>query len=244
MNPVNHAPRPTVAPAHEADRDREKSTVVPAARGGSAVASACAWTGGRPCGRGRRGPCNGGSPCSGHELRRRRHTPAAEAAPGAAKAAPEAAAKHRRGRGRHLQQEGADTCMTCHDDAHVMACSRPGTAIQTMHAAPSARASCSARPATVPEESTPKMKKGEPRPPMIRRPRLRRAGRCAERRVPQLPREIDERQLASGSARRQQGVLRVLPRTACGQRSGQGARTQADVYYTCHVDKRMAFLKP
>ena len=122
-------------------------------------------------------------------------------------------------------KKGADTCLTCHDDAHVMAIfqtpSRPAArCAQPLRQGPAAVRGLP-RSGRQPHEEDEEGRDPPADDPI--RPRFRRAGFRAERRVPCLPREIHERQLARRSARCEQRLLRGMPRPARDEGPGPGA---------------------
>ncbi len=177
--------------------------------------------------------------------------PAAESAPAtepapAAKAAAPAAAEQPAVEPITYSKKGADTCLTCHDDAHVMA------VFKTRHGNPNDARSPFGKGQLQCEachgpggKHTGKVKKGESRPPMIRFSRDSDAPVSVQNGVCLTCHE------KSMSANWHLGPHDANNVTCASCHELHAARdpvreraTQAEVCYTCHVDKRSSFLKP
>jgi DmsE family decaheme c-type cytochrome len=171
--------------------------------------------------------------------------PAAEAVP-ATEAAPTAAAKPDEQEAITYSKKGADTCLTCHDDAHVMA------VFKTRHGNPNDARSPFGKDQLQCEachgpggKHTGKIKKGEPRPPMIR------FGRDSEAPVAEQNGVCLTCHEKSMSANWHLGPhdANNVSCASCHELHSasdpvKARATQAEVCYACHVDTRMAFLKP
>jgi DmsE family decaheme c-type cytochrome len=231
MNPVNHAPRPTVATAHGADRDRKSPLMY------RLLAVAALW------------PvlASGQSPEPAAAAAAEPATapaPATETAP-AAKAAP-AAAEQPAAEPITYSKKGADTCITCHDDAHVMAVFKTRHGNPNDPRSPFGKGQLQCEACHGPGGAhTGRIKKGESRPPMIRFSRDSVAPVSVQNGVCLTCHE------KSMSANWHLGPHDANNVTCAACHELHAARdpvreraTQAEVCYTCHVDKRSSFLKP
>ena len=227
MKPENHASRPTVAPAAERDMKRTRplrhrllavAVLWPVLALGQTPAPA-------PATETASGPAPAAAEPAPAAASEAKPASGAEAAPAAAAEAKPAAAAETV----EYSKKGADTCLTCHDDAHVMAIFKTRHGNPNDARSPFGKGQLQCEACHGPGGNhTKKIKKGETRTPMIRFSRDSAAPVAVQNGVClTCHQKSHERQLARRSARRQQRHLRRLPRPALGQGPGPGARDPA-----------------
>jgi DmsE family decaheme c-type cytochrome len=143
-------------------------------------------------------------------------------------------------------KKGADTCLTCHDDEHVMA------VFKTPHGQPNDARSPFGKGQLQCEachgpggNHTKKVKKGETRPPMIRFGRDSAAPVSVQNGVCLACHEKSMNAEWHAGPHAANDVTCASCHDSHATRDAVlSARTQADVCYTCHVAERSQFLKP
>jgi DmsE family decaheme c-type cytochrome len=172
--------------------------------------------------------------------------PAAEAKPEPAAAAKPAAAPAAAADAVEYSKKGADTCLTCHDDEHVM------SVFQTKHGQPNDARSPFGKGQLQCEachgpggNHTKKVKKGESRPPMVQfgrkavTPVAVQNGMCLG---------CHEKSMSASWHAGPHDANNVSCASCHDSHVAKdpvlSANTQADVCYTCHVAQRGEFLKP